>query len=749
MSAMKSAKGQAATIRSPKRDDFASHISPFASPSGKFFFANNNFALPDSSPISQSGANNMHLINSDEEMDDDYHHTQRSQDVPQQRNGFGESLDTEPRFGGSVFGNLTDRKSNGQNMGAYQIPKPSSMTKAGNKRSHKGAAISHTTKDKSNPVPKPPENSAIPSIAQNLGKQLGPAPLKESDSLVLGTEGLLNELNEGDSDYAHDSDKLSAVLSNISERLCSVWNTCRGQDLARGTQPADLMLGIGPDENAPLSHSAIYLSTLLLPLHHPGEAKGRHAIAVSRADQLVTSQDLDGRPIQSNPTAYPKIILDWLDQNHYPFESTLAEVRGKRPSPASHQNYWDVLAMLTVRGKFSEVLRLLKSANFETAATAKEDGAGSRGYQGEQLKNVEQVVARAIQIFEACPVIIDDDWHVTGNNWIVYRRLVEKSMDDLTTFAEGRDRDLDFNDEGFQASNFGLSNMTNEMSRSSRRAESRVPWTIFQNLKAMYSVLLGGGNEILSSSQDWVEGTIALTAWWPGDDDDEVLIARRDLARRSLRHSRSQGPRLVDHNPELAYLRRMASAFQRVTNESEDTFFLPNATKPLEVALASIFQNNVKGLLNILKGFSLPVADAVVEIATSGGWLDDSRQNCMDDFDESDLLVLSSYSAAPPASLRETIMSAYAEALFHRGSIVTKSAGSLEGWELAVAVLSRLSPTDDEKTRRKILSHLERLPLDSDETIDKILETCQDYDMFGEGATIVEVRDMVLIRVPG
>ena len=615
------------------------------------------------------------------------------------------------------------------------------QTPAKVKTSRTGVANSKSPRKAAKKQSRPSRESPIPMIARSLASQLTWAPVEESDKLILGTEGLLNELHDIDDEVEQDLDLLSATLSNISERLCSLWIKCRDQDQSHIAHLDEVPLGIGPDENAPIAHSAIFLATLLLPTQHPTPAKGRQALAASRLDRSSSLKRLYPGDAPYSPTAYPKMLLEWLDKNHNAYEITIGEVQAKRPSPTAHQNFWDVLLLLTVRGKMATVVQLLKSARFEHAMTAREDGHGTSGYQGERLANVQSVMNRALQVFEACPILTEDDWHVTGNDWILFRKLVDKSLNDLTTFAEGRDRDLDLDEESFEATNFGLGSMSNDMVQTSRRAESRVPWTIFQNLKTLYGILLGGGSEILSSSQDWVEGTMALTAWWGGDDDDEVVVNNTGATRHILRQSRSKGPRLVDQDPKAAYLRRMASAFERVTDESEDTFLLPDSTKPSEIALACVFESDAEGLLGILKGFSLPIANAIAEIATAGGWLQSSSQsNLMDGFDESDLMVLSSFTPEKPPASREDIMAAYAAALFELGRLTTSTSRIVEGWELAIALLARQSPANHDQTKDRIRFYLEKLPLNSDEQIDKVFDICQDYEMTQEGEVIVEVR---------
>lgn len=574
-------------------------------------------------------------------------------------------------------------------------------------------------------------------------QQLGTADLKECDDMIIDTDKITGELVGEAANLSQDGDPRAIMLANGVERLCGLWNEHRRQDEQRIALQEDTLMGIGPDENHPIYHSAVYLTTLLLSLRHPPLAKGKQSLALSRLNRpLPTSRTEFDSDTPYNPAAYPKILLSWLNENHNPYDAALSEVLTQKPSPAAHPDYWDMLLMSVVRGNFLDVIRMLKRSNFLHAVTAKGDGSNSPGYRGTQLQNTQSVIKRAIEVFEASPILTEDNWHVTRNEWIMFRRLVEKTLNDLTTFAEGRDKDHDEQQRSFEVGNFGLGSFPKEMSTTSRRAESRVPWTIFQNLKTVYGILLGGSNEILSSVQDWVEATLALTAWWPGDDDDDLEASVFGRSARFRSVSKSRGTRLVDHDARHAYLRRLSAAFERVLDESDEGLLLPDSTKPLEIALASIFEGSVDGIIGFLKGFSLLVADAVVEIAGIGGWLNLSDQSAIPDgFDESDLMVLSNYSPVKMAPLRDQVMTLYADTLFTRGVLKQGVAGKIDGWELAIAVIARMTPGNDGSSKRRIEEYLDKLPHNSDAQIDKILETCRKYQMVTNGHAIVEVSD--------
>ena len=603
-------------------------------------------------------------------------------------------------------------------------------TSRGVKRSRGGATINHTSKPGQSMSQEPNQESDIEKIVKDQTSRSQVARLEEPDEFIVGTEDILIQ----------DTQILSEEtrLSKATEHLCTFWRTSRERDASKNPPKPEVIAGIGPDEDTPPWHKAIFISTLLLQLHHPPTATGKQSLALARLDRLSTSATFPRElQIPHNPTALPKVLLDWLDKNHNHYEPTLSEVQRYDPSPTAHYNYWDIIYYVTLRGKFAELGRLLKRSKFQHARTAKDDGQGTGGYNDLQIKNIERVVNRAIQLLEYCPSLQEDDWNVTGNDWYMFRKRVEQAVEDLTIFAEGRDRAADESQSSFEASNFGLQRPNADLSQSARRAESRVPWTIYQNLKTVYGILLGGNTEITSSAQDWVEATIGLTVWWDGDDVESVAGGSLALSRRSLRHANSRVGRLVDENANAAYIQRLKYTFESVSNSMEENYQV-DSTNQVQLALASVFQGNVDGVIGLLRGWSLSVTSAVAEIASAGGWFDGT--GIMASFDEQDLMTISHGQQLHPLKVmtKDTILMEYAKVLSEREKIQAKQRGvSYEGWELSISVLTRLN--DKGVARQKVSEVLRELPVFSDERMDKILSTCERFDILDEARSITEV----------
>ena len=612
---------------------------------------------------------------------------------------------------------------------------PVGSTPRGIKRSRGGAAISPAS-TRSMAKQHSSKESRIPAIAKSLATQLGAASLNEPDDLILKSENTIDQLHASTLNEEPPLDH-DALLPDATEELVRVWRACRDDDLKKNPPASVVTFNVGPGSEAPRYHKAAYLGALLLQLHHPPAAKGLQAYAVSKFGRSSGfSRSLSSTQSRYRPTALPKVLLDWLDDNHNPYQAAILNLISHHPNPTAHGKYWDIIFSSTLRGKISDVISIFKHSKFEHARTAREGGQNDDGYHGMTLKNIKRVIDRAVQVLEMCPAQQDGDWEVHGDDWLLFRKRIEQAMADLATFAEGRNRDLEHSESSFEASNFGIKSPSSGLSQSARRAESQVPWTIYQNLRAMYGILLGGTTEIISSAQDWVEATIGLAVWWDGDDDEDIVVGSPAMTRRSLRKSQVRGSRFVDLNPTEAYLRRLASAFERIIDDRDEELFQIDSINPVEVGLACIFEGNVEGVISLLRGWSLPIATYVAEIAGLGHWFGGGfNADLMGNFDESDLLVLSSYDTRREKPVtHDTLLTEYAESIFSIDYLTpsaamkaSSAASATEGWELSIRLLSRLYDTT--RAERKLTNLLKDLPLESDFRVDKVLNTCHEFDL--------------------
>ena len=108
-----------------------------------------------------------------------------------------------------------------------------------------------------------------------------------------------------------------------------------------------------------------------------------------------------------------------------------------------------------------------------------------------------------------------------------------------------------------------------------------VPWDVYQNLLAMYNLMLGDETSIIANSQDWVEATIGLAVWWNH--------GKQDTGQRQV-----SGMTLLLNQPRkrVDQLELLADIFHRVIDSKD--FNNVSTINPSEVGVASIFEGDIK-----------------------------------------------------------------------------------------------------------------------------------------------------------
>ncbi|KZF24293.1 hypothetical protein L228DRAFT_281381 [Xylona heveae TC161] len=618
-----------------------------------------------------------------------------------------------------------------RSAGGFGSSIQSNSTPRGTKRAH--AELSRRS-----PSVRLRNESALPGISKDLASKAEKIPVYEPDEMILRTEGLINDLVNEQPAEGEDESAFIAALASTPQDLLKSWQYFSEKSLREAGELETDVITIGPGEDAPPLTKANFIATLLLRLQHPPTTQASMSLSGSRSGWASSFNEYGNSVASGSPWPIPKVLLDWLNTHHDPYEGLGRDVQIHHPNATAHPNYWDIIYSSALRGKLTDVIRIFKESDFRHARTALEDGRDEPGYQGIQLGNIQRVINRAVQILEMCPAVQSGDWDILTNDWLLFRRRVEQGLSDLATFAEGGDKDAEEIDKPFMAKNFGLPNIPRQrsLSQASRRAESKVPWTVYQNLKAMYRIFLGGETEIISFSQDWVEAAIGLTVWWNGEDSDVSdgsLAGSRQSPIRAI--ARAQLP--ADEIANEDYLNRLAYAFARATDERDSNTFQIDSLSPIEVALGSIFEGNNEGAIGIVRSWSLVITAAIVEVGSYGGWLQlPGESNARDIFSESDLMVLS-YGMEKDQMQRDQILSQYAEGLFQRRSLRAQNSKLVrEGWELSVEVLSRLD--DFDLATNKIDELLNKLELDSGRKVDNILSLCDELDISAQGRRISE-----------
>lgn len=574
--------------------------------------------------------------------------------------------------------------------------------------------------------------SAVPetnNIAKGLAAAMSEPALQEPSSMVLDTEEILGRLKaNSQANVSSEED-----LANIAKSLCELWSRHAGQ-ITRKSRKGD---SIGPSDKEDPLVKAAFVAELLLRIHHPPRREPRQNLSSSRFGR----SSLISTTAAIHPEPIPKILLDWLNQNHDAMANDINDVFSETAGYSAADNYWDVVFACLFRGRFLHVIKLLKGANWRAAACATEDGYENPGYTGRQLQQVEVAANRMIAILESCPAVKNDNWDVKGSDWTLFRHRVRHDRAELKAQADERRAaggDL-FNPNDSTASArssvFGIST-------SSRNPDNRLPSFVAESLDDMFGTLLGGPHEVMMSACDWVEGVIGITAWWDGESSNETKESL-DMGRRALR--KPQHSRPSDITPLLAYRQKLGEALAHVWSQ-DDEELQANASNPVEVAVACVFADDVDGALAILQSWSLTIASAVAEVASSAGWLDSDKnrraQQISRNFSQSDLMVLD-YGKDQDRDIPTThdeVLIKYSSLLRGVGSLTPPEAPRrVEGWELAARVLSRLH--SESLAKNKISEVLEQLPLGSEETATKLLDVCQNLDMEDLARSIAQVSD--------
>lgn len=576
----------------------------------------------------------------------------------------------------------------------------------------------------------PRHESDMPAIARSLVKQSGTAQLNESDDFVLRSEDIVASLDA--KAQKQPLAELDNALADGSAQLTALWSQTARPSTAEGS--------IGPAKNDSITQAS-YVASLMLQMHHPHTNKPVQPTAVTRFQRKGLGQRA---PTSALPL--PRALLNWLNTHHTPYPDDYDAIHMYQPAPSANDSFWDVVYSSALRGKFDRLIRLLKDAGFEHAVTALDDGANQPGYHGKQLDNTEAVIAHCVDLLGSCPAVAYDDWDVKGPEWSLFRQRVRRAVSELEEFAEGEDQDRDVHGNPFAQSTRSELRDTMSFSTASKRAESRIPWTIYENLRALYGQLLGSTDEIVLVSQDWLEACIYLTVWWDGEDETEPSAGVSQHGLRRSTTAAAQRTREIDVAPLAAYRNRLADAYADVTTEPEDVVFQVDTMNPLLVALASVMEDNVEGVVSLLLTWSLPVAASVVEVGALGGWLPQGRPRSRglveQGFSSEDLMVLSHgpTSQKPSTDIeRDDILLQYADSLAEKGSFQAGGeSATKEGWELAVSVLGRLN--DAAAAHSKISGLLEEIELTDDVRVDKVLGLCGEMGLADQARAISEVR---------
>ncbi|KAI0912066.1 hypothetical protein F4823DRAFT_583137 [Ustulina deusta] len=555
-------------------------------------------------------------------------------------------------------------------------------------------------------------------LAKDLYSHVGFATISEPDNVLLRTEEVVNRLYDEGVGTKDDEEKLDITLSQACVKLVNdVW-TPHVESLPRARDEHSAK--VGPSSNAPAFEKAMYLSNLIFRIHHT----------------LPVQNEFGG----SRVPLLPEVLFRWQEDEHSLDENQVDIILRHRPSPAAHGLFWQAVFNTLVRGNIAGTVRLLSNAAWDSV---KKTPRGESAYIGQALANIKRVVEDLCQIMEGCPSISDGGWDIRSSDWTLFRLKAKAAQEALISFAEGKDR------SNFTSSRFNDSQISNStggkpsLAGLARRAESQIPWDVYENLQSLYAILTGKPEAILAAAQDWCEATIGLFGWW---DDGH------NKRSRGLSHSRSAYS-VYPASHDEDFFDRLALSLYTAT-ESDFHF---NSADAVEVGVASTFEGNIEGVIGFLRLWSLPIATSVAEIASLGRWLPPPEpQNLisMSEFDIEELEVLGMKQSSSPDDkdgIKDSTLIYYARGLRDRKNISGSAHGGRvyrDGWEMAVQVIGRMD--SHERSEQMVQELLQNVLSTVDEssriTIDKMWRLLNDLGMINFAEDTAETFGDILAK---
>ncbi|KAL2132170.1 hypothetical protein VTI74DRAFT_4133 [Chaetomium olivicolor] len=555
------------------------------------------------------------------------------------------------------------------------------------------------------------------ALAKDVYQHMGTAAVTEPPQVILGTENLIARLYDEGVGEADDEEKMDNALATVAGKVAALWKD-HVDKLPHPTEEHAAEIGPGP--HATPFEKANYLATLALQIHH-------------------TRYDDDGI---TRAEPLPETLFRWINDYHDMYGNQVDEILRYRPSPACHSLFWQAVFIALLRGKVGDAVKLLDNAGW---GHVRRGPRGDYAYVDRALENVQRAVDETIGVLENCPGF-DGNWDIWSSDWTLFRVRAQGSLEHLRRFAEGKDTAWG---ESTLSASMASTRSRGSLTGLARRAESQVPWEIYENLNIVFDIVLGQQGAILEAAQDWLEATVGLFGWWE---------ERRRKADNpfGMSQSLSKSQALVLASAPVGdsedYLDRLARAFHTAV-ESDFHF---NSQNPVEIGMACVFEDNIKGVIGLLRGWSLPIAAAVAEIASLGKWLPPHQASGafgLPDLDVDDLEVLGMDPGAPDEvdGIKDSTLVQYAQALADYEGLSTvkdKFGVSRDGWELSMSVLGRIdSPERSEEMVRGLVQHLvQQLHVDSNEMVDRLWALLSELGMIDYAEDTAETYGEILAR---
>ncbi|KKA29644.1 hypothetical protein TD95_000697 [Thielaviopsis punctulata] len=516
-------------------------------------------------------------------------------------------------------------------------------------------------------------------ICKDIYSQMDFADLSENESLeiILKTEEKITSLYDEGVGATDDEERLDASMATTAITLVNLWNTYASEL----PNPDEHETTIGPGLCAERFRKASWVAHLLLLTHHA---------------RFICEDSSNGEPVP-----LPESLFGWLETEHNPYRHQFRDVLTFEPSPASHSQFWQTLHAVLIRGQINQAIELLSSAGWEQA----QKRSGTYEYTGRVLENIKKAIQDTIEMLYECPGRTGN-WNIWAPEWTLFRVKARSAWERLSRFAEGRGRAQPAFGDGFYSNDADSS-----MTTLSRKAESLVPWEIYQQLSSLFQIVKGEPDAILQVAQDWLEASVGLCGWWNHDNDRrQSSLFPRNMTQQEL------------------YAERLCEAFHLAV----DSEFELNTLNHCEMAAAAIFEGNYTAAIGFMRCWSLPVASAAAEIGSLAHWLpkrETRAPRAMEDFDEMDLEVLGMTKQGPDEidGMKDTTLVMYARELAGIELITPDE----YGWEMATRVLGRLDsvPRAEETIRELLHDVLDNIDVDSGSSVERVWRILVDLGM--------------------
>lgn len=566
--------------------------------------------------------------------------------------------------------------------------------RASNRSSKRSSSRTHSYST----LPRKGNPGLLPSIVRDLIKTRSKATVSSDTSdLIVDTNDLIQDMYV-ELETASSSTESTEILAIVATSLQSAWRPW----IRQHRQPNDDLL-IGPGPDATDLENAYYLATLMFQLYNPSPAGGSDAEAMSGSE----------------------ILLGWLNEHQAGYEASYTQVISTKPNVTASEFFWDMISLLTARGRLGQVQQLFEQADFSYAHIDNGTEVVPANYSGTQLQAIHQAIRDAQHVLAQCPALSDSNWRLDSPDWIAFRRDLEDVLDVLTDAVESDD----------EATLYDQSRLDALVAVRAGKQRRGLPYDIYIRLLEMYHILLGSTPDLLAVSGDWLEASLLLTIWWNKGTENQITQWSFDV-------SRAQDSSVDDRMGMQAYLQRLKDSFLCVTDPSmNDAVNRLNSCSALEVAIGCILQSDIPSALRLMQTYSLPVCAALAEVGSTSGWFGSAK--AVAGLDEEDLMVLTTRDSQPCIT-HDGILTHYSRAVFEGGELLLQDGRVVEGFQVAFSILARL---DDMTLSRGLVNEmLDELEINTVARAERLVTTLNELNMPSESRKVSEAFGDYLVK---